>query len=76
MFSLTNREVGSLAQPPHPLQDFYWSYQLRAKMVVRTEEVVAVGHHRIHDWVNPTKSYNTPIPQQVPTLFPSFEKCL
>ena len=27
-------------------EDFYWSFQLRAKMLVRTEEVVAVGHHR------------------------------
>ena len=27
-------------------EDFYWSFQLRAKMLVKTEEVVAVGHHR------------------------------
>ena len=27
-------------------EDFLWSYKLRAKMLVRTKEVVAVGHHR------------------------------
>ena len=27
-------------------EDFFWSYKLRAKMLVKTEEVVAVGHHR------------------------------
>ena len=27
-------------------ENFFWSFQLRAKMLVRTEEVVAVGHHR------------------------------
>ena len=27
-------------------EDFYWSFQLRAKMLVMTDEVVAVGHHR------------------------------
>ena len=27
-------------------EDFYWSFQLRAKMLIKTEEVVAVGHHR------------------------------
>ena len=27
-------------------EDFYWSYKLRAKMLVKTQEVVAVGHHR------------------------------
>ena len=26
-------------------EDFIWSYKLRAKMLVRTKEVVAVGHH-------------------------------
>lgn len=26
-------------------EDFIWSYQLRAKMLVRTKEVVGVGHH-------------------------------
>lgn len=49
-------------------EDFYWSFQLRAKMLVKTREVVAVGHHRIHDWVNPTKSFNTPIPQTVAVM--------
>ena len=27
-------------------ENFFWSFQLRAKMLVKTEEVVAVGHHR------------------------------
>eukprot|EP00090_Calanus_glacialis_P003294 TRINITY_DN12434_c0_g1_i1.p1 TRINITY_DN12434_c0_g1~~TRINITY_DN12434_c0_g1_i1.p1 ORF type:complete len:450 (-),score=115.74 TRINITY_DN12434_c0_g1_i1:194-1543(-) len=46
-------------------EDFLWSYKLRAKMLVRTKEVVAVGHHRIYDWVRPNVSYNTPVPNQV-----------
>ena len=33
VFNIPNRE------------DFIWSYKLRAKMLVRTKEVVAVGHH-------------------------------
>ena len=27
-------------------EDFLWNYRLRAKMLVRPREVVAVGHHR------------------------------
>ena len=27
-------------------EDFLWSYKLRAKMLVKSREVVAVGHHR------------------------------
>ena len=30
-------------------EDYIWSYKLRAKMLVRTSEVVAVGHHM---WVS------------------------
>ena len=27
-------------------EDFLWSYKLRAKILVKTKEVIAVGHHR------------------------------
>ena len=27
-------------------EDYLWNYRLRAKMLVRTREVVSVGHHR------------------------------
>lgn len=49
-------------------EDFIWSYQLRAKMLVRTKEVVGVGHHMIHSWVRGNVSFNTPVPHQVALL--------
>jgi len=49
-------------------EDFIWSYKLRAKMLVRTSEVVSVGHHMIHNWVRENNSYNTPVPEQVGLL--------
>jgi len=49
-------------------EDFIWSYKLRAKMLVKTSEVVSVGHHMIHNWVRQNNSYNTPVPEQVALL--------
>lgn len=45
-----------------------WSYQLRAKMLVRSRQAIAVGHHRIHNWVNDDVSFNTPVPHPLAIL--------
>jgi len=49
-------------------QTTVWSHKLRAKMLVRPEAVIEVGHHRIHHWVHPNVSMNTPVQNQLASL--------
>jgi len=53
----------------HPFREnIVWNYKLRAKILVMTREAIAAGHHRIHDWVRPDVSHNSPVSSNLALL--------